>query len=79
MDKRSWEIYLTEQGSDLAQKVIAIGKEVDQIVLSGLGKTQKETLMSLLAQVNTNAASKEGQSRTKKKPAPRTGQVKENL
>lgn len=67
VDKRSCEIELTKQGADLAEKVITIGREVDQIVLSNLDQTQKETLMALLDRVNENAASSlEGKTRTHK-------------
>lgn len=74
VDKRSCEIALTAHGQQLAQKVMAIGKEVDQIVLSNLDQVQKETLMALLDAVNENAArSQEEKTRLQKQePEART-------
>ncbi|WP_188055493.1 MULTISPECIES: MarR family winged helix-turn-helix transcriptional regulator [unclassified Sphingosinithalassobacter] len=53
-DRRAWRIYLTDAAKPLIERLRAIGNEVTEQALAGIGEDDRERLTALLAAIRTN-------------------------
>ena len=56
LDRRSHNIQVTAKGRRLHDKIYTAAKEQEQMLLSGLSKTERDTLLNLLRRVQDNIA-----------------------
>ncbi|MCJ8191929.1 MarR family winged helix-turn-helix transcriptional regulator [Sphingomicrobium aestuariivivum] len=61
-DRRAWRLELTSAAAPLMAELHEVADEVAAMALSGLGKTELETMRDTLAAIRANVAEEEGKS-----------------
>ena len=52
--KRAYEIYLTEKGREVAETVIAVINEAEELSFSGFSPAEKQQLLELMSRISSN-------------------------